>query len=83
MVVGLDFCISKIQKRRKEQKWTLEGCCKDQSVHGLDSPCFPIYAIVWYSCVLIYPIELTIIRSCIPLAICSGKVAISVLRRLT
>ncbi len=27
MMVGLDFCINKIQKHRKEQKWTLEGCC--------------------------------------------------------
>ncbi len=49
MVVGLDFCISKIQKRRKEQKWTLEGCWKDQSVHGLDSQWVPICVIVWYS----------------------------------
>ncbi len=79
----LDFCITKILKRRNEQKWTLEGCCKNQSVHGLDSPCGPIYVIFWYSWVLIYPIELTISRSCILLAICSGKVAICVLRRLT
>ncbi len=49
MVTGLDFCITKIQKRRREQKLTLESCWKDQSAHGLELQRVPIYVIVWYS----------------------------------